>query len=162
MSASDPPPLMGALHRQQHLASLAECRLAPLLVKAVEKCWELLQQRNSFQYTPPAAISSATTEAAEEGDAAGESEQQREARKAAEEAAAAASMSFEENWQAFLKAVYDTEVVPGWASIGAQLGCGMLQLLAYQQVGGWQPDGGAQGVAQHNLHQIWLLGQRCW
>lgn len=40
-------------------------------------------------------------------------------------------MSFDENWQAFLKAVYDTELVPAYALTAIQLGCGLLQLLAH-------------------------------
>lgn len=61
-----------------------------------------------------------------------ESEELKELRAEAEAAAARANMTFDENWQAFLKAVYDTELVPTYAVTAIQLGCSLLQLLAHE------------------------------
>ncbi|WIA37779.1 hypothetical protein OEZ86_014648 [Tetradesmus obliquus] len=130
----------GLLQRQQHLGPLVEAGVAPLLVAAVQQAWQELLARSAFTYTPPAK-KPAAQEA--EGDAEQskeeESEEQQELRAKAEEAVAAANMTFEENWQLFLKTVYDTELVPGYARAALQLGCGLLQLLAHEGVEGQLP-----------------------
>lgn len=131
-------PSLDQLQRQQHLGPLVEAGVAPLLVAAVQQAWQELMARSAFTYTPPAK-KPAAQEA--EGDAEQskeeESEEQQELRAKAEEAVAAANMTFEENWQLFLKTVYDTELVPGYARAALQLGCGLLQLLAHE-VSGWR------------------------
>uniref|UniRef100_A0A383VJQ5 MYND-type domain-containing protein n=1 Tax=Tetradesmus obliquus TaxID=3088 RepID=A0A383VJQ5_TETOB len=133
-------PSLDQLQRQQHLAPLVEVGVAPLLVRAVQQAWQELQARSAFTYTPPAK-KPAAKEA--EGDAEQgkeeESEEQQELRAKAEEAVAAANMTFGENWQLFLKTVYDTELVPGYARAALQLGCGLLQLLAHEGVKGQLP-----------------------
>jgi hypothetical protein len=134
-------PSLQDLQRQQCLAPLVEASVAPLLVRAVQQAWQELQARSTFSYTPPAKKPAAADgEDAEQGKEA-ESEEQQELRKKAEEAVAAANMTFEENWQLFLKTVYETELVPAYARAAVQLGCGLLQLLAHQ-VGGWRAAAG--------------------
>jgi hypothetical protein len=51
-------------------------------------------------------------------------------REAAEDAAAEASMSFEQNWNRYLKAVYDTPLVPGAVTAIILLGGALAQALA--------------------------------
>jgi hypothetical protein len=139
-------PSLQQLQRQQQLGPLVEAGVAPLLVRAVQKAWQDLQDRSAFSYTPPPARKA---EGAAGDDAAAgsgedaerekeaESDAEKELRKKAEEAVAAANMTFEENWQVFLKTMYETEMVPTYVRAAVQLGCGLLQLLAVE-VGGRQ------------------------
>lgn len=131
------------------LSVLQEVCAGPLLSRAVEKLWALLQDRHSFVYTPPAALAAAKAAAAETmAESNGDSKQKKEGgdgkkeeeeeetpeqkrmRAAAEEAIAMSQVTFDENWHMFLKAVYDTELVPIYTGVGMQLAAGLLQLLA--------------------------------
>jgi hypothetical protein len=127
-------PSLQQLQHQQHLAPLVEAGVAPLLVQAVQQAWQELQDRSSFTYTPPAKKDTAAEQGSEdaEQDKEAETAEQKELRAKAEEAVAAANMTFEENWQLFLKTVYDTELVPSYACAAVQLGCGLLQLLRHE------------------------------
>jgi hypothetical protein len=136
-------PSLQQLQRQQQLGPLVEAGVAPLLVRAVEQAWQDLQARSAFTYTPPPArpaegadgdAAAGSGEDAEQGKGA-ESEAEQDLRKKAEEAVAAANMTFEENWQLFLKTMYTTEMVPAYVRAAVQLGCGLLQLLTIE-VGG--------------------------
>eukprot|EP00878_Enallax_costatus_P007045 GHUV01007384.1.p1 GENE.GHUV01007384.1~~GHUV01007384.1.p1 ORF type:complete len:537 (+),score=187.34 GHUV01007384.1:232-1842(+) len=130
--------------RQVNVAALQEHGAAPLLAKAVEQSWQISQDRNNFVYVPPARKSAATNgQTAENGstaaadnddDSTNDTEEQKKMRAVAEEAIAAASVTFEENWHNFLKAVYDTELVPSYAAFAVQLGCALLQLLHHEGV----------------------------
>jgi len=124
------------------LPKLQEVCAGPLLCRTIGKLWQLLQDREQFEYTPPASFAAKAADAeangsSKEGDeqpAEEETEEQKKMRAAAEEAVAMADITFEENWHMFLKAVYDTEVVPICAGVGLQLACGLLQVLAHKQV----------------------------
>lgn len=133
------------------LSQLQEHSAGPLLGKAVTKLWQLLQAREQFEYTPPASLLAAkaadNAEAgsskagadgqAEDGDEAEgeeESEEKKKLRAAAEEAVALAQVTFEENWQMFLKAVYDTELMPICVGVWLQLASALLQVLVHKQV----------------------------
>lgn len=144
------------------LAVLQETCAGPLISRAVQKLWQILQDRESFVYTVPASIAAARakaaagssaeastesssgkdkkggkTESAQDESAqeeAEEAEEQKQLRAAAEEAIAMAQVTFDENWHMYLKAVYDTQLVPIYAGVGIQLLVGLLQLLAHKQV----------------------------
>lgn len=133
------------LQEQRHVdvSALQQHGAVPLLAQAVEQCWQLLQDRDNFTYTPPASKAAAanghaagssngTLTAEEEAERAAETEEQKQLRAAAEEAIAAAHVTFEENWHNFLQAVYDTEVVPTYAVLGVHLGSALLQLLKHE------------------------------
>ncbi|KAF6261463.1 hypothetical protein COO60DRAFT_1636758 [Scenedesmus sp. NREL 46B-D3] len=138
-------PSVQQLQRQQHLGPLVEAGVAPLLVRAVQQAWQELQARSAFSYMPPAP--KAAVDEADKADAGADTEQgkeeesdaEKELRQKAEEAVAAANMTFEENWQLFLKTVYETELVPAYVRSAVQLGCGLLQLLAHEGVQGQLP-----------------------
>jgi hypothetical protein len=154
---------LGALDRSMEgLAVLHNSGAGPLLCRALEKLWKLLQDREGFVYTVPAALAkhkaaaaaaaeASTTEAAEsngdskaeksrqaaqeEGESAQEeTEEQKKMRAAAEEAIAMSEVTFEENWHMYLKAVYDTQLVPIYAAVGMQLVAALVQLLVHKEV----------------------------
>lgn len=124
------------------ISALAEVHAAPLLSRAVEWMWRLLQDRQQFEYTPPASLAAKAADGATNGhkddaspeDAEDETPEQRDLRAAAEEAVARSQVTFDENWHMFLKAVYDTELVPIYAGVSMQLACALLQVVLYKQV----------------------------
>jgi hypothetical protein len=136
------------------LPVLQDIGAGPLLSKALEKLWKILQDRESFQYVEPAGLAAARAKAAAP-DASGdnssdskgskqdkeqpqepeETAEEKKLRAAAEEAIAMAQVNFDENWHMYLKAVYATELVPLYAEVGMQLAAALLQVLAYKQVG---------------------------
>lgn len=144
------------------LPALQDTCAGPLLSKALAKLWEILQDREQFVYTVPASIAKQKADAAaaaaagtaangdsskeagqeggkksvQEGEEteAEETEEQKQLRAAAEEAVAVAKVTFDENWHMFLKAVYDTQLVPVYAGVGMQLLAGLLQLLVHKEV----------------------------
>jgi hypothetical protein len=144
------------------LPALQETCAGPLLSKALAKLWQILQDREQFVYTVPASIAkqkadaaaaaeaaaangdSSSSKAGEEGRKAGqegeeagaaeETAEQKQLRAAAEEAVAMAQVTFDENWHMYLKAVYDTQLVPIYAGVGMQLFAGLLQLLVHKEV----------------------------
>lgn len=147
------------------LAILQDSCAGAVLGKALEKLWKLLQDREGFVYTVPAALAkhkaaaeasaaeAATAEsngdssskaetggnpAQEDGESAEsaqeETEEQKKLRAAAEEAIAMSDMTFDENWHMYLKAVYDTQLVPIYAAVGMQLVAALLQLLVHKEV----------------------------
>lgn len=139
------------------LPALQDTCAGPLLSKALTKLWQILQDREQFVYTVPASIAkqkadaAAAAEAAANGDSskagqeggkagqegeeeAEETEEQKQLRAAAEEAVAMTQVTFDENWHMYLKAVYDTQLVPVYAGVGMQLFAGLLQLLVHKEV----------------------------
>jgi hypothetical protein len=119
-------PCSGLAGLQQQLPELAG-----LLSEAVGKLWQLLQDRDGFTYMPPAP---SPADEEEEDQAQELTEEQQKFKAAAEEAIAASNMSFQDNWQLFLKSVYDTELVPLCGGASLQLASGLLQLLAAAEV----------------------------
>lgn len=144
------------------LPKLQEVCAGPLLCRTIEKLWQLLQDREQFEYTPPASFAAKAAGAEANGSskegseqlAEEETEEQKKMRAAAEEAVAMADITFEENWHMFLKAVYDTEVVPICAGVALQLACGLLQVLAHKQVRGGLSIPGLMG---HSFAYVPLL-----
>jgi hypothetical protein len=144
-----------ALQRSMEgLPILQEICAGPLLAKSLQKIWQILQDREGFVYTTPVSVAAreaekaagvaasglangdSSSEAEKGGKAAGEeeTEDERKLKEAAEDAIAMANVTFDENWHMFLKAVYDTELVPVYAGVGMQLAAALLQLLAHKQV----------------------------
>eukprot|EP00879_Flechtneria_rotunda_P010523 GHRR01011001.1.p1 GENE.GHRR01011001.1~~GHRR01011001.1.p1 ORF type:complete len:461 (+),score=147.97 GHRR01011001.1:684-2066(+) len=128
------------LQRQVNLAAHKQLAVASLLVQAVEACWQLLHERDTFEYVAPSKGSNSSNGTNTAADSAehnantekGETEKNGQLQKAAEEAVEAANMTFEENWQLFKQSVYRTDFVPAYAVAGIQLGCCLLQLLAHE------------------------------
>lgn len=136
------------------LPALQDSCAGPLLSKALTKLWQILQDREQFVYTVPASIAKQRADAAaaaangdgsksgqeggkaaQEGEEeAEETEEQKHLRAASEEAVAMAQVTFDENWHMYLKAVYDTQLVPVYAGVGMQLFAGLLQLLVHKEV----------------------------
>lgn len=114
-----------------HVGSLAAAGAAPLLARALTRAWALLAAHDAFEYVAPPRPATEASNAAE-NDHKGDEEdaKTRAMREAAEDAAAEASMSFEQNWNRYLKAVYDTPLVPGAVTAIILLGGALAQALA--------------------------------
>jgi hypothetical protein len=142
--------LEGLTRSLDGLPLLQEIGAGPLLSRALEKLWKLLQDREGFQYVEPACLAAAKAKAAaplataenssskddkQDSEQPEETAEEKQLRAAAEEAIAMAQLNFDENWHMYLKAVYATELVPLYAEVGMQLAAALLQVLAYKQVG---------------------------
>lgn len=81
-----------------------EAGLMPLISQALQKAWSTLQNRDSSQID-----SSSSSDASSTG-----------------------QVSFDDNWQQYLKHYYDTDFVPFHARVAIELGGALLQLMANQ------------------------------
>jgi hypothetical protein len=136
---------------------------ASLAARAAEKAAEAAAAANGSSAAGDKGSSTGSAGGTAEGseavqaEAPEETEEQKRLRDAAEDAVAMSQVTFDENWHMFLKAVYDTELVPVYVGVGIQLAAALLQLLVHKQVCGlqgyasWQVAGGSWGVQEADV-----------